>query len=339
MTHVIARPDPMDFAMYAKDITTETFFIDAGDPGIKLHVRNKFPGGTKCFPGNKIILFVHGATYPAGPTFDINLPGGSWMDYAATLGYDTYTIDIRGYGLSTRPASMELPPEQNRPFADTQQAISDVDIVIDFICKRRKVDGINLVGWSWGTAIIGGFAARNNNRVVKLVMYAPLWTLKEPPPFNLSGAYRSVTRDAARERELHGIPEARIEEISPRVWFDQWWENILASDPAGAVKPPPVVRAPNGAVKDAFELLLNGIPLYNPADIRVPTLVIVAEWDQDTPTSMALEVFNRLTNAPVKHMVVIPEGTHAIVVEKNRMKLIEAVQRFLDNQGNASLKP
>lgn len=99
------------YAASTPKITTETFFIDASDPGIKLHVRNKYLSATKSFPQDKIVLFVHGATYPSESAFDIALPGSSWMDYAAAQGYDTYLVDIRGYGRSTRPASMDAPPE------------------------------------------------------------------------------------------------------------------------------------------------------------------------------------------------------------------------------------
>ena len=313
-------------------IATETFFIDASDPGINLHVRNKHLSDKKVFPPDKIVLFVHGATYPSEAAFDIALPGGSWMDYAAGRGYDAYLVDIRGYGRSARPASMDAPPDQNPAFATTVDAIKDVGAAVDFILKRRTVIKINLVGWSWGTTIMGGFTAHNNDKVVKLVLYAPLWTLKEPPPFSGSGAYRTVTKEAARTRGLRGIPDARKEEISPQAWFDKWWEGNLATDPVGAKQTPPVLRVPNGVLKDVADFLEKGIPLYNPPDIRVPTLVIVAEWDQDTPLLMAQEVFGRLVNTPYKRKVVLAEGTHAIVVEKNRMELIKEVQRFLDEK-------
>jgi hypothetical protein len=56
-------------------------------------------------------------------------------------------------------------------------------------------------------------------------------------------------------------------------------------------------------------------------------LLILAEWDQDTPLYMAQEVFAKLTNAPYKRHVLIGEGTHAVAVEKNRMHLITANER------------
>ena len=61
-------------------ITTETFMIPARDPGIQLHVRNKRPAGQDTFTPERIVLFVHGATYPGSSGFDLDLPVS--YDYA-----------------------------------------------------------------------------------------------------------------------------------------------------------------------------------------------------------------------------------------------------------------
>lgn len=314
----------------AQKIVAETIMIPAADSGIQLHVRNKRLEERDGFPAERIVLFVHGATYPAETGFDIDLPGGSWADNVARKGYDVYLVDVRGYGRSTRPAAMDAPPAQNPPFATTAEAIKDVSAAVDFILKRRGVAQLNLVGWSWGTAIMGGYTADNNDKVNKLVLYAPLWHLKAPPPISGTGAYRVVQRDPARQRGIRGIPPQRVEELSPTGWFDTWWQGNLATDPEGAKKNPPVVRAPNGVLKDIVEYWGAGKATWEPEKIRVPTLLILAEWDQDTPLYMAQEVFAKLTNAPHKRHVVIGEGTHAAALEKNRMHLIEQVQRFLD---------
>ncbi|HMK66218.1 MAG TPA: alpha/beta hydrolase, partial [Thermodesulfobacteriota bacterium] len=63
-----------------------------------------------------------------------------------------------------------------------------------------------------------------------------------------------------------------------------------------------------------------------------PTLLILAEWDQDTPLYMAQELFGKLINTPYKRHVILGAGTHAIVLEKNRMDLITQVQQFLDDK-------
>jgi pimeloyl-ACP methyl ester carboxylesterase len=316
----------------AQRVVAETFMIPAVDPGIQLHVRNKRLEGRESFPAERIVLFVHGATYPSETVFDIDLPGGAWADRVARAGYDFYLVDVRGYGRSTRPATMDAPTAENPPFATTVDAVKDVGAAVDFILKRRAVSKLNLAGWSWGTAIMAGYTMNNNERVNKLLLYAPLWHLKAPPPFSGSGAYRVVSADAARQRGIRGIPPQRVEEISPTAWFDAWWQANLATDPVGAKQNPPVVRAPNGVLKDIVEYWGVGKATWEPEKIRVPTLLILAEWDQDTPLYMAQEVFAKLVNAPYKRHVVIGEGTHTVALEKNRMHLINQVQNFLDEQ-------
>ena len=69
---------------------------------------------------------------------------------------------------------------------------------------------------------------------------------------------------------------------------------------------------------------------YDPANVRVPTLIVVAEQDSDTPPAMARGYFERLTAAPYKRLVVIGDGTHSVLMEKNRMQLFREVQLFLD---------
>jgi alpha-beta hydrolase superfamily lysophospholipase len=93
---------------------------------------------------------------------------------------------------------------------------------------------------------------------------------------------------------------------------------------------PPVLRAPNGVVQDGVEFFSAGKPYYDPAKITVPTLLINAEWDQDTPSYMAQTLFPLLVNSPGKRYVQLAEGTHSIIMEKNRLELFKAVQAFLD---------
>jgi pimeloyl-ACP methyl ester carboxylesterase len=310
-------------------VITEDFMIPAADPGIQLHIRNKRLAGQDRFPPERIVLFVHGTTYP-GIVFDVNLPGGSWMDFAAQRGFDTYYVDLRGYGGSTRPPAMNRPPSENPPFADTKEEIQDVLAAVDFILKRRAVPRLDLVGWSSGTLVAGGYTAENNEKVNRLVLYGPVWTYKFPPPLRVIGSYRTVQRDAARARNLRGIPKEREEEISPTAWFDRWWAMNVSTDPEGAKQYPPVLRAPNGMLKDIDEYWGKGQATWDPAKIKVPTLLIGAEWDNDASPYMAQELFTKLVNAPYRRLEELSEGTHWIAFEKNRMHLIGEVQKFLE---------
>ena len=78
-----------------------------------------------------------------------------------------------------------------------------------------------------------------------------------------------------------------------------------------------------------------GKPYYDPAQITVPTLLVLGEWDRDTPPYMAQTLFPLLVNAPGKRFIMLPEGTHTIMMEKNRLELFRAVQGFLDEAGGS----
>jgi pimeloyl-ACP methyl ester carboxylesterase len=305
-------------------LTTETFMIDSADPGIRLHVRNKHLKGRESFPADRILLMVHGATFPSESLFDIDLPGGSWMDHAASRGFDTYFVDIRGYGRSTRPAAMDQPPEANPPLADTREAVRDVEAAIEFILARRKAPRLNLLGWSWGATIMAGYAAQHPGKVEKLVLYGTLWYPRPAPKY--AGAYRTAAITSREE----GIPPERLEEIHPTAWFNKWRDATLATDPVGASRNPPVVRAPNGTLKDMVEFWGAGRATFDPAAIRAPTLLVVGEWDRITPSVQSQGLFTALTHARHKRLVVLSGGAHQMLLQKNRMHLIREVQHFLE---------
>ena len=321
-------------------IAMEEFMVPATDAGIRLYVRNKHPEGQRKFDAEKILLYVHGATYPAETAFDLQLNGLSWMDYIAQRGYDVYLVDLRGYGRSTRPPEMDHPADHAGPIVRTETAVKDVASAVEFILKRRSVSKINLLGWSWGTTIMGWYTAQNNDKVAKLVLYAPQWIRNAPALTDTGGklgAYRSVSREAAKGRWLTGVPEDKKADLIPAGWFEAWADATFATDPEGAKQTPPVLRAPNGVVQDGREYWGAGKALYDPAQIRVPTFLAHAEWDADLPSYMLHAYFAKLVNAPYKRYVEIGEGTHTVIMEKNRMQLFQAVQQFLDEKLEPSL--
>lgn len=316
-------------------LVMEEFMVPGVDPGISLYVRNKHPQGEMKFSGDKILLYVHGATYPSETAFDLKLNGLSWMDYIAQHGYDVYLVDVRGYGKSTRPPEMDKPAADHGPIVRSETAVKDVGAAVDFILKRRGVSKINLLGWSWGTTIMGWYTAQNNAKVNRLVLYAPQW-LRATAALTDSGgkidAYRAVSRDSAKGRWLTGVPEDKKADLIPPGWFEAWADATFATDQVGAKQTPPVLRAPNGTVQDNREFWSAGKPVYDPAEIRVPTFLAHAEWDADLPSYMLYAYFAKLTNVPYKRYVQIGEGTHTIIMEKNRMQLFQAVQQFLDER-------
>ena len=319
----------------APAIVTEEFMLPSGDAGIELFVRNKRPDNLTSFTPNRTLLFVHGATYPAHTAFDLPLGGLSWMDYIAGRGFDVWCLDIRGYGRSTRPPEMAQPPEANPPIVRGEQAVADIGAVAAFVRNRRGLPRMMHMGWSWGSALMGRFAADNPTLVERLVLYAPGWlregaSLAAGAAGGTPGAYRWVTQAQARERWLTGVPERARATLIPAGWFEHWAGVTWATDPEGLRRNPPGLRAPNGVLQDSAEFWQAGRPFWDPARVTAPTLLVVAEWDRDTPPAMASAIFPLLTASPGKRLVMLADGTHSIIMERNRGALFQAVQVFLE---------
>src|SRR5690349_7071217 len=105
-----------------RPLATESYRIPSEMPGVELYMRNKRPNGVDLFPPERIVLYVHGATYPSETAFDLPLGNFSWMDFLACRGFDVYLVDLRGYGQSTRPPEMERPPADSPPIVTTDVA-------------------------------------------------------------------------------------------------------------------------------------------------------------------------------------------------------------------------
>ena len=307
------------------------------DPGIEIFVRNKRPADMTSFRPERTVLFVHGSTFPAHTGFDLELGGLSWMDYIAARGYDVYLLDLRGFGKSTRPKEMAEKPDANPPLVRGDAALRDIDAVVDFIRKRRNIPRVNLIGHSWGTALMATYATQHPDKAERVVLYAAVWLRQTPSLIRTGagplGAYREVTVEQTRTRRFTGIPEHKKADIFPAGWFEAWAEATWATDPVGAKKSPPTLRAPNGSVQDSLDYWSAGKAYFDPAKITAPVLLVHGEWDSDTPRYMSQALFPLLVNSPGKRYVELPEGTHVIYMEKNRLMLFEAVQAFLDEAG------
>lgn len=312
----------------ADEPPAEIFDIPSSERGIQLHLEHSEPANRP--RSRHAVLVVHGNFFPAASSFGVELPGGSLRQRLADAGLSVYTLDLRGYGGSTRPAFMNDPIGPYVPFATTADAQQDVASALAFIRKREHVQRVSLIGWSWGAAIVGEYASKHAAQVDRLVLYGPGWLSEKPatPPM-ASGSYRVLDRAASRERVLNGVPADRVEEIHPSAWFDKWWTLNLRYDEAGSRRSPPVVRAPSGVTQAFTDFWAHGKPAWEPRKVRSKTLVVVGEWDRNTPVEGARAVYDRLEHATSRELRILPEATHFAVLEKNRGLLLDALVQFL----------
>jgi pimeloyl-ACP methyl ester carboxylesterase len=318
-------------------LVSETYHVPSTDEGIQIYVRNTRPVELTSFRSERTLLFVHGATYPSDTMFDLKIDGESWMDSIARHGYDVYSMDVRGYGRSTRPPEMDRPAYDGLPVVKTADGVKDFGAVVDHIRERCGVSRMILMGWSWGTVIAGAFAAANPDKVERLVMYAPLWLRRIPGGLRVEGrmgAYRSVTYEAAKQRWLTGVAADRQNDLIPPGVLEAWWTANMEADPVGARMSPPAVRAPNGLLVDARTYWEADTRYYDPSAIHAPVLLVVGDWDVDTPAYMAQAILTRLGSRQ-KRLVIIGEGTHHLMLERNRLQMFREVQSFLDHETSA----
>ena len=278
------------------------------------------------------VLFVHGATYPSTVMFDYPIDGESWMGHLAAAGADVWCIDLLGYGRADRPPEMSQPSAQNGPIVDTAEAVRAVKRAVDFILAERGIKSLDLVGYSWGTAIAGQIAGEAPDKIRRLVLAGALWIRSGAVQIAVQGplgAYRTVDAAAIIKRWTIGLDQSQQALIAQPDQLRQWAQAAIASDPDSPEHQPPRLRAPTGVVKDVQEFWLDGKATYDPALIGCPTMVVVGEWDHETAPEQGKAVFQRLTDSAQRRFVVIGGATHSMLLENQRHQLYETVGSFL----------
>ncbi|MGC2779522.1 MAG: alpha/beta fold hydrolase [Bradyrhizobium sp.] len=311
-------------------MVSESRLITGPEPDVQLQLINKRLSQLQGFSAERTLVMMHGATFSSASLFDVAVAGASFMDVLAQAGYDVWAVDARGYGGSSRPADMSLPPEQASPVVTARTAVQDFGTAVDFICRHREISRVNVLGMSWGATIAGAFASEASAKLEKLILATPLWLSKEPLRIDAGGplgAYRIVSPRAFEAAWRGAAPEHARQQLIPDGWFETWEKATLATDPDSPY--PGAIRAPSGAVQDVRVHWTAGNPLYDPGTIGCPVLVLSAEWDADVHFDMAHDLFVRLVSAPYKRLVEIGQATHMVLMERNRRQAFDAVIGFL----------
>src|SRR6202167_725612 len=143
------------------------------DGGVKLFLFEKCAGDPKHSAGT--ILFVHGSSMAAQPTFDLQVkgrPDSSVMDWFARRGFDCWCVDMEGYGRSTKDR------DNNAPIA---QGADDCFAAATYIQKLRGKRPLLVYGISSGALRAALFAERHPELVARLALDAMVWTGEGSP--------------------------------------------------------------------------------------------------------------------------------------------------------------
>jgi pimeloyl-ACP methyl ester carboxylesterase len=303
----------------------------------QVYVRERVVSRNLLRGSSGVVLFVHGAGTPAEVAFDVPYGDYSWMAYLATAGFDVFSMDMEGYGRSTRPMVMNDPcnlaRDQQRlfvpavisaPCASSFQGSAttiasdwnDIEAVVDYVRALRHVDRVNLAGWSQGGPRAGGYTAQHPDRVQRLVLLAPAYARTGPdgpvaprPDAVVFNTQSQKEFDANWDRQV-GCGDQYDKDVSRSVWSE-----MVASDRVGSTWGAGVRRAPT---VPSWGFNKNVV-----SKSQTPTLMVTGVHDKQVPPALVREYYEDL-GAPEKVFVDLACSSHNAMWEKNHLLLFQA---------------
>lgn len=295
----------MDHAQAA--VTGQEHWTRKGDARLFLWEK-RAPGAGA---GKPAVLFVHGSSMASQPTFDLKVPGradSSAMDWFAQRGFDTWCVDMEGYGRSDKGRDSNF---------DIATGADDLAAASDYIMKTRGVKKFLVYGISSGALRAALFAQRHPERVARLALDAFVWTgkgsptlaerTKKLPEFSRVNR-RPIDRAFVRSiftRDHPGCAEDKV--------IEAFADAILALDDS----------VPTGTYVD----MCSKLPVVDPGKIVAPTIVMRGEFDGIAGFDDLVEFFRRLPN-PDKQFAVMAGISHASFQQINYLTAYHILHSF-----------
>jgi len=257
------------------------------------------------------ILFVHGSSMASTPTFDLQVPGRPWssvMDWFAARGFDTWCVDMEGYGRS----------DKSRPINfDIANGADDCAAAAAYIGATNGNAPLLVYGISSGALRAAVFAARQPQRVARLALDAFVWTGEGSP--TLAERRKKLPEFQARNRRP--MDRAFVRSIFARdhpgcadeATVEAFADAILALDDS----------VPTGTYVD----MCSRLPLVDPAQLAMPVIVMRGEFDGIASFDDLVEFYRRLPN-PDKQFTVMPGISHASFQQKNYLMVYDILHAF-----------
>src|SRR5262249_46876898 len=265
---------------------------------VKLFLWNKVAGNPAETKGT--ILFVHGSSMASQPTFDLDVPGrpdSSAMEYFAKQGYDTWCVDMEGYGRSTKDR------DNNAPISF---GADDCHAAAQYIQKLRGPRPLLVYGISSGALRAALFAERHPEMVKRLALDAHVWTGEGSPTLadrsKRLAEYRAKNRRPIDRAFVHSIFNRDHPGTADDNVVEAFADAILALDHS----------VPTGTYVD----MCSNLPVCDPEKITVPTIIMRGQWDGIASFEDLTNFFEKLPN-PDKQFAVMPGIAHASIQQKN----------------------
>jgi pimeloyl-ACP methyl ester carboxylesterase len=246
------------------------------------------------------VLFVHGSSMASQPTFDLTVPGrpnSSVMDWFARRGFDTWSVDMEGYGRSDKHRDINC---------DIANGADDLSAASSYILENRNCGPMMVYGISSGALRAAAFCERHPDRVKRLALDAFVWTGKGSPTLAERAKrlpeFRAKNRRPVDRAFVHSIFNRDHPGTAEEKVVEAFADAILALDSS----------MPTGTYVD----MTSKLPVVDPARITVPTIIMRGQWDGIASFDDLIEFFKLLPN-PDKQFAVMPGISHASFQQKN----------------------
>lgn len=264
-------------------------------------------------PDNKrgTVLFVHGSSMASQPTFDLQVPGrpfSSAMDWFAAQGFDTWCVDMEGYGRSDKHRDITC---------DIANGADDLAAASAYIQSLRKNEGFLVYGISSGALRAAMFAEAHPERISRLALDAFVWTGEGSPtleqrrkklPQFLDSKRRPIDRDFVYSIFNRDHPGTAAEDV-----IEAFAEAITALDDS----------MPNGTYID----MCSRLPLVDPNNILCPTIILRGEYDGIASFDDLIKFYTALPNND-KQFSVMAGISHASFQQKNYQLVYYILHNF-----------
>jgi pimeloyl-ACP methyl ester carboxylesterase len=279
------------------------------DGAVKLFLFEKCAGDPAKSIGT--ILFVHGSSMASQPTFDLQVPrrpDSSAMDHFARRGYDCWSVDMEGYGRSTKDR------DNNAPIS---QGADDCFAAAQYIQKLRGKRALLVYGISSGALRAALFAERHPDMVARLALDAMVWTGEGSPTLaerrKKLPEFINKNRRPMNKAFIHSVFDRDHPDTADRKVIEAFADAVVALDDS----------VPTGTYVD----MCSRLPVVNPEKITVPTLVMRGQFDGIASMEDLLAFFAKLAN-PDKQFSVMSGISHASFQQKNYMLVYHILASF-----------
>src|SRR5262249_52294557 len=194
------------------DPREQHYWIASPRAGLQLFLRHLPPAAAS----DRVVLYVHGATFPSALSIAHRFDGVSWRDELAAAGFHVWGFDFLGFGGSGRYAEMSEPADAVPPLGRAELASRQIEAAVEFILAHHGAPRLSLIAHSWGTIATGCFAARRPDLVERLAFFGPITWRAGQPSTATQPAWRLVSLRDQWTRFIADVPQGEPPVLSER---------------------------------------------------------------------------------------------------------------------------